>query len=280
MKEPPEIYLVDNGSLRPEASLALRSLAEALSLRSGCEVQPVSLLHSHKVPESQMGGRPATIVRRAIKAAIASGKRSFVIVPLFLGPSRAIVDYLPELIESFRANTPDLNVCIAAPLAGDDPQLPDRRLAEIIADQVKDFGDVRMHDLQVALVDHGTPAPAVNCLRNAVAAQLAEILSVPVLPCSMERRDGAQYDFNEPLLERIGKIAVGGSGDLVLAMFFLLPGRHAGAGGDVAEICQGLLDAGQFRRIRQTPLLGSHLKIVEILNDRLAAVLTTEFRCP
>ena len=96
----------------------------------------------------------------------------------------------------------------------------------------------------------------------------------------MERRDGAQYDFNEPLLERIGKIAVGGSGDLVLAMFFLLPGRHAGAGGDVAEICQGLLDAGQFRRIRQTPLLGSHLKIVEILNDRLAAVLTTEFRCP
>ena len=100
MKEPPEIYLVDNGSLRPEASLALRSLAEALSLRSGCEVQPVSLLHSHKVPESQMGGRPATIVRRAIKAAIASGKRDFVIVPLFLGPSRAIVDYLPELIES------------------------------------------------------------------------------------------------------------------------------------------------------------------------------------
>ena len=58
----PDIYLIDNGSLRPDATLFLRRLASVLSLRSGYMVEQVSLLHSHKVPADQMGGQEATIL--------------------------------------------------------------------------------------------------------------------------------------------------------------------------------------------------------------------------
>ncbi len=269
-----EIYLVDNGSLRPAATLALRALAHTLSGRCGLPVQAVSLLHSHKVPEGELGGRPATIVKRAMKQAIASGKRNFVIVPLFLGPSRAMTDYLPELIDELRANAPDLDVRIAGTLGGDDPLNPDTRLAEILADQIQELSATKgiLH-YKVALVDHGTPIRPVSDLRNSVAAQLSKRLSVEVLPCSMERRRGQAYDFNEPLLERIGQVSGFSGGAILLAMLFLLEGRHAGEGGDVATICQGLVSTGQFDRIERTPLIGSHPKLPDILNDRLQAVL-------
>ena len=52
-------------------------------------------------------------------------------------------------------------------------------------------------------------------------------------------------------------------------MFFLLPGRHAGEGGDVAEICKGLIAEGTFEQIQNTPLLGEHPMLLEILEDRL-----------
>ena len=52
----------------------------------------------------------------------------------------------------------------------------------------------------------------------------------------MERREGDAYAFNDPLLESLGGISGFAGGRLILAMFFLLPGRHAGEGGDVAEI--------------------------------------------
>ena len=53
----------------------------------------------------------------------------------------------------------------------------------------------------------------------------------------MERRDGKQYEFNEPLLENIL-----GSGNfiknVILAMLFISPGRHAGKDGDIDQICE------------------------------------------
>lgn len=274
MKHPTEIYLVDNGSLRPAATLSLRALAKTLSTRVGQPVQAVSLLHSHKVSPSSLGGEPATIVKRALKDAIRRGCRDFVIVPLFLGPSRAVSDYLPEVIEELRANTPDLDVRIAQTLAGPDPSNPDLRLADILAKQLRAVEQESGRALaKVALVDHGTPTRPVNDLRNAVARQLSGILGLEVVACSMERRESDEYAFNEPLLERVDQVPGFAGGDLALAMFFLLPGRHAGAGGDVATICQGLLDAGQYDRIEQTGLIAQHPNLVDLLNDRLQAVL-------
>lgn len=276
MKSPTTVFLIDNGSLRPQATLALRALAGQLSTRAGCLVEPVSLLHSHKVDASALGGEPATIVRRRLRECVEAGERSFIMLPLFLGPSSAIRDYLPELVEEARQMAPDLSVRIADPLAGADVRQPDTRLAQMLADHVRAL--VARHEIQrstVALVDHGTPVEPVNVVRNAVAAQLSTLLGSEVLEVvasSMERREGTEYAFNEPLLERIDTVAKNRR-DCIVAMFFLLPGRHAGEGGDVVEICDGLRDQGIFENVYITPLLGEHSLLLEVLEDRLRVCL-------
>lgn len=272
MKSSPTVFLIDNGSLRPQATFALRALAEQLSVRVGCLVEPVSLLHSHKIDASSIGGKPATIVRRRLRECVEAGERSFVMLPLFLGPSSAIRDYLPELIEEARQSAPDLSVRIADPLIGADVQQPDARLAQMLAEHVRMV--VARNELKspaVALVDHGTPVRPVNVVRNVVAEQLSALLSgevSEVIASSMERRDGPEYAFNEPLLERIDAVARSRR-YCVVAMFFLLPGRHAGEGGDVVEICDGLRDRGAFEKLYITPLLGEHSLLLEVLEDRL-----------
>ncbi|NBB79592.1 MAG: cobalamin biosynthesis protein CbiX [Verrucomicrobia bacterium] len=270
----PVVFLIDNGSLRPDATFWLRCLADGMGARTTLPVEPVSLLHSHKVPTEKLDGRAATIVRRRLRECIETGHRDFVFLPLFLGPSLAITDYLPKLIEEGRAIAPDLHVRVADVLAGSDPENPDPRLAQMLADQVRGLDPGS--ETRVALVDHGTPAEPVNRVRNAVAGQLAEILhdtAGKVQPCSMERREGDAYAFNDPLLESLGEISDFAVGRLILAMFFLLPGRHAGEGGDVAEICEGLIARKAFEQIETTPLLGEHPGLFDILEDRLRAVM-------
>lgn len=271
MNDKPAIFLVDNGSLRPDATFALRDLANRLSRQAGRLIEPVSLLHSHKIDAEKLEGQPATIVKRRMRELMKSGQRDFIILPLFLGPSLAITDYLPSIVEELRQAEPDLRVTIAEPIAGADVADPDDRLSEILADFVGEF----VHDdsdSRVALIDHGTPIQPVNTLRNAVAKQLGERLGRRVQPCSMERREGPDYAFNEPLLENLAGLENYSGSHLVLAMFFLLPGRHAGAGGDVAEIADGLIQSGAFQSIRTCPLLGEHPRLLDILSDRLSAV--------
>lgn len=274
----PNIYLVDNGSLRPDATLVLRQLAEKLSLQTGYTVEPVSLLHSNKVPKESLNGMPARTVRSTLKRALESGQRDFIFLPLFLGPSRAIVDYLPELIEEGRSQFPDLNAVISDPLSGPDVEHPEIRLAEVLAAQVRSVCHSEEIVLpQVAVVDHGTPYKPVNTLRNRVAEQVAQLLEgevASVQGASMERREGPEYDFNEPLLEKLKAADGAHSRVLVCAMFFLLPGRHAGDGGDVHEICDGLIESGRFKVIERTPLLAEHPTLINILADRLSAALT------
>jgi len=270
----PIVFLIDNGSLRPQATLWLRCLAEALAGRTGLAVEAVSLLHSHEVAADQLGGRPAAIVKRRLRECVEAGRRHFVGLPLFLGPSLAVAEYLPELIGAERAAHPDLRVEIAPVLSGADVDAPDPRLAALLAEQVRALAPGS--GAKVALVDHGSPIREVNRVRNAVARQLAAELGAEVAAvraCSMERREGEDYAFNEPLLESLGRMAGFRGGRLILAMFFLLPGRHAGAGGDVAEIAGGLLAEKAFDSVETTPLLGEHPMLLDSLEDRLRSVL-------
>ena len=265
---PPIVLLVDNGSLRPQATLGLRCLAEGLTRRTALRVQAVSLLHSHKIAADKLNGIPATIVKRRLRECLRAGHREFICLPLFLGPSLAITDYLPQVVDELSGEYPDLKVRIASVLAGEDYDIPDPRIAQMLADQVRALQP--SPTTKVALVDHGTPIIEVTRVRNAVARQLASELDVSaVLPCSMERREGSAYAFNDPLLEKLGSVDDFAGGGLILAMFFLLPGRHAGEGGDVAEICEGLIAEGTFEQIQNTPLLGEHPMLLEVLEDRL-----------
>jgi hypothetical protein len=267
-----QIYLIDNGSLAPAATFQLRELASALGALVNKKVKAVSLLHSHKISAEALQGIPATIVKRQMREDLAAGHRHFILLPLFLGPSRALSDYLPVVLEELKSESGEFTAVIAEPLAGGSVSEPDSRLAVMLADRVHTADP--SGTMQIALVDHGTPAREVNTLRNSVAAQISTLLGRPVVAASMERREGPEFAFNEPLLEDLDKSPGMNNGALLAAMFFLLPGRHAGDGGDVAQIGEALVERGAFAQVARTVLLGGHPILLEILADRLAATVT------
>ncbi|MEM7147172.1 MAG: cobalamin biosynthesis protein CbiX [Verrucomicrobiota bacterium] len=263
--------LVDNGSKRAEATLSLRRVASAVSEAVGRLVEPVSLLHSSGVDAAELGGVPAEIFEPFVSGrAERDGVRKFMVLPLFFGPSVAIGGYLEGRVKALREKWPDLEVRVA-PWMVDVEDAGDERMARVLLDLAEREADARGWDRPgLALVDHGTPQQPVNAVRNFLAEQMAGLAGErfgKVAACSMERREGAEYDFNEPLLERL----LGTEGfdrEVVLSMLFVSPGRHAGPGGDVAEICGEAEKAHEGLRTGMTELVASHPGLVEILAER------------
>lgn len=269
------LLLLDNGSRRPAATLNLRRLARHLGERLGTEVQPVSALHSSKIPAERLDGVPAWTLEPFLAAQVAAGVREFGIVPLFFGASRAISELVPEVAGRIAAAHGDFTIRVAEPLC----PLPagEPRLADILADNVRAAAaDAAPTD--VLLVDHGSPVPAVTAVRHWLAAALAERLApaCAVSEAVMERREGAEYDFNGRLLAEVLPTIGGEGGDaahaVVLAMQFISPGRHAGAGGDIAEIVAAAEAAHPGLAVRITRLIGEHPGFVDILADRAAGL--------
>lgn len=267
------VLLVDNGSLEPAAIRRLRVIAAELGERLQSMVEPVSLLHSDRVPAEQVDGQVAEILEAALMHRCGQGIFDFRIMPFFIGPSRALSDYLPQVIERVRAKYPSLLVRVAPPLH----QAGDNRLTEILEAQVKAGlsaffkGELRP---RVALVDHGSPVREVTEVRNWLAAQLAGVLGdtvSEVVPCSMERRPGKEYEFNEPLLGKLLAAPPWNDGPVVVAHLFLLPGKHAGADGDIARICAQAEAASPTLRTVRTDLLGGSPKLIDVLVDRYHA---------
>lgn len=262
--------LVDNGSLRPASTLRLRELAAALSRRVGENVRPVSLLHSGKIPPGELGGESAVVLEPSLRRGLENGQSVFRVIPLFFGPSRALTDYLPKRATALRRRFPDLDLRIA-PVLCDADRGGETRVAEILRDHVLERLAPEEPPPPVVLVDHGSPEPAVARARNFVAGQLSVLLggrAARVAAASMERRDGDEFRFNEPLLADLLAREGFNSGKVVVAMMFLSPGRHAGPGGDVATIC-GEAEAGHpDLKTVMTRLAGEHPLLLDILADR------------
>jgi hypothetical protein len=267
----PGVLLMDNGSLEPAAILRLRVLADELGARLNRPVQPVSLQHSDRVPAGQLGGRAAETLEAALRRRLAGGENDFVILPLFIGPTRALSEFLPEVEQRLKTEFPALKLRVAPSLYSES----DDRLVQILAEQVTatmaQCGETVV-SIRVAVVDHGSPVRAVTEVRNRLAVQLAHRLGdrvAAVAPCSMERRPGADYDFNEPLLAHLLTTPHWNTGVVVVAHLFLLPGRHAGADGDVARIChEAERTAGGRLRTVRAGLLADHPLLLDILHDR------------
>lgn len=259
--------LLDNGSLEPASTSRLRELAAALSARVGAPVEPVSLLHSSGIAAEKLGGVRAEILEPALERRVAAGGRDFLVVPLFFGPSRALTDYLPQRVAKLKSRVPDLRVRLAPGLF----DAADARLAEILADHVRAAAENLPTPWRVALVDHGSPAPEMTAVRDALALRLAERFgpAARVTGCCMERRRGAEFDFNGPLLAEL--LAQEPGGTVIVALQFLLPGRHARADGHVAEICARARAENPRLRTRLTPLVAEHPRLIEILADRWQA---------
>jgi sirohydrochlorin ferrochelatase len=269
----PCILLIDNGSSRPESTRRLRQLASALGERLGTPVHPVSLQHSDKVPAEALGGVAPQLLGPFLRKAVPEGERDFLAVPLFFGPSRALSHFVPDTAAELAAELGPFRLRVAPELCPLPPGEP--RLAQILVDQILTTARLnRVPPRRVVLVDHGSPLPAVNAVRRWLAERLREHLGdgVTLHEAVMERRPGAAYDFNGALLSDVleEKARSDPLSPVVLALLFLAPGRHAGAGGDIAQICAAAELGHPGFRVYPTPLVGEHQGLIEILAERAA----------
>ncbi len=250
------ILLVDNGSYEPTATLALRRLAQEVGKRIGQPVLPVSTMHSTKIDPALLGDVPAAIFEDAVLRAKLDGIDELVVLPLFIGPSRAITEYLPKVFADAQPGA--MKLSIREPLFGPE-------LVTMLIDNLKATGWTKGSGT-VYLCDHGSPIREVTRCRDFFAVSLRNQLALKddeLIACSMERREGEEYDFNEPLLEDALQQA---KGDAVILMLFLLPGRHAGSDGDVAMIAKE--HAPALLRWKLSPLLGTHPALPALLCKR------------
>jgi len=251
-------------------------MGEALARQIPARVEAVSLLHSSAVPESELDGQKARLLEPALDAHWSAGGGEVILLPLFFGPSAALTEYVPARLAALKTRWPEGRARLARPLV-DPAAVDDRRLAAALADAVRAV--VRRERLDrpaVVLVDHGTPQPAVTAVREFLGGQLRRELhaeAAAVGTASMERREGEAYAFNEPLLARALRTPPFSTGDVVVALQFLSPGRHAGPGGDIATICEEARAESPALRTHMTEPLGAHPAVVEVLAERYREAL-------
>ena len=266
-----EILLLDNGSRRPQSTLALRALAQRLAEHLGQAVSPVSLAHSDQVPSDRLDGRPAAILEPWLRARLADGGRDFLLLPLFFGLSAALTTAVPALAAQLRGEFGHFTLTMAPPLC----PLPqgEPRLTTILLDRLTRAARATgQPPRRVVMVDHGSPSAQVNATRRWLAADLKDRLAGDshLEEAAMERRPGAQYDFNgELLIEVLRRLAREDDLSPVFVLpLFLFAGRHAGPGGDLAEISATVQGEFPTLAIHLTGLVGDHPGLIDILAAR------------
>ena len=269
----PLCFLFDNGSLRPAATLSLRKTASQLATMLGTEVRAVSLLHSSAIDPSELGGQPAQLLEPALNCFLQGNPAcEVVLAPLFFGPSGALTDYVPDRLAALTRKFPQARLRLGGCLVDIDE--PDDRIAQALVEAVRRVISERKLSLpKVVLVDHGSPQRAVTEVRNFLGRQVQALLAglVDALAvASMEKRPGAEFTFNDPLLAERLRTPPFDEGDVVVALQFLSPGRHAGPGGDVATICA--------EASREKPNLHTYLADTIANDPRVVAVLADRYR--
>jgi sirohydrochlorin ferrochelatase len=265
----PVCLLFDNGSLHAASTRNLRRIADWLRARlEGVEVRAVSLLHSGTIAAAELGGERAELLEPALATALARGENDFVLLPLFFGPSAAVTGYVPERLQALRKKFPDLRAHVARWLVDVDAA-GDTRIADILAGGVRRaVAGAGWSRAKVVLVDHGSPQRSVAAVRDFLGGQLRQLLGAEVAVASMERRPGPEFAFTEPLLADLLGHENFCRGEVVVALQFLSPGRHAGPGGNIAEICAGAMRAQPGLQIVTTGLVGENERLADVLAER------------
>lgn len=275
-----KIILVDNGSRRVDAVLNLNRLAGQLSERSGLAIDAVPLQHAHKIPPEEFGdaldGQAVITFPEYVEKALQAGVDELVIIPLFFGHSRAISSFIPDTLNALQKTHGPFECTVAdvlCPLPQGEPEL-----ARLLYDNLVSLAITPLTKLDyIVLVDHGSPARKVTDVRIKLAEQLAQHLpeQVLLLQAAMERREGPEYDFSGPLLKNLLEKLASENGvlEVAVAMQFISPGRHAGPGGDITEICAGVMQQYPGLKVHISPLVGENPLLVDLLLSRLQAVL-------
>ncbi|MCW8928720.1 MAG: cobalamin biosynthesis protein CbiX [Gammaproteobacteria bacterium] len=267
----PVILLTDNGSVRENATRQLRKLADNLSHKTGYCIHPVSLKHADRIPAEKLDGSPAQIFQKFMVEKLLDGELEFILLPIFFGESKALTSFVAEEIILLKQRFGDFKFEIAEVIY----PLPtgEELLTQIIYEHImltQKHNNLSMDN--IVLVDHGSPNPKVTEVRQHLASMVQKLLPEDCLleQAVMERREEKKYDFNGRLLKDwlLDKINAGEKSAIVILMFFL-PGRHAGKGGDIVEICQSVMVQYPDFKISISPLISEHSEFISILEKRL-----------
>mmetsp|Transcript_65266 Transcript_65266/g.142117 ORF Transcript_65266/g.142117 Transcript_65266/m.142117 type:complete len:661 (+) Transcript_65266:45-2027(+) len=271
------IALVDNGSLKPEATLSLRRLArglEDLAKERGeriC-VEAVSARYSDRIPARDLGGRKGEVMSGWLAKLQKMGCRDRVLLlPLLIGPSTTVTGSMPDAARA----APEIEIEICPPLVCLCPALftvglsGAAEMAGMLSDRLEAIttADWKGEQGVVLLCDHGSPVKRVAAAREAVRVALERRLGFEVMGCCMERREGPDFDFNGPLLEDALAEQPKGS-HVAVALLFLQEGKHAGPGGDVLTIVAGVAEKRPDLKIATTSVLAGHPGLLELLLRR------------
>ncbi|MCP4273186.1 MAG: cobalamin biosynthesis protein CbiX [Gammaproteobacteria bacterium] len=265
------IMLVDNGSVKPEATLQLRRLAESLGNNCEQKVFPVSLRHADRINSDYLGEKPASTLVPFLSERLKAGFNQFILIPLFFAESGALTFFVPEQLELLERQFGKIELTVSDVIY----PLPegDNRLVNILFDHIQQLikKDTSVK-YDIVLVDHGSPSKKVTAVRQHVAAALQpKFNDVVIEQAVMERRDGELYDFNGPLLEQwLERKAAKGEKSVIVVLMFLLPGRHAGNGGDIEMICHRIERQYPGFKVNITPLVAAHAGLLQILQSRLS----------
>ena len=151
------VFLVDNGSVRPASYLNLKRMAGELSQRIGQAVTAAPLLHADKISPDKLGGEKVEILENLLRKAYLRGDREWSLVPLFFGPSGAILDYLPRRLRLLAKTHPEFFCKLSHPLYRSDSN-GGPELIQILGELTESV--MEEHRLQrpaLILVDHGSP---------------------------------------------------------------------------------------------------------------------------
>jgi sirohydrochlorin ferrochelatase len=88
----------------------------------------------------------------------------------------------------------------------------------------------------------------------------------------MERREGPDYAFNDPLLADALRAADREGRPVIVSLLFLTPGRHAGPDGDISRICAEAQAQCPDLEITLTRPVGDSPILIDILADRFSEV--------
>jgi len=280
------VVLANIGSLRAEPFLDLRQISFRLSRALQRPVAPCSFRFSHRVDASELNGLPAKTFEMVLTEYLkqkTSSSADVVVLPLFFGKSATLTEFLPQVVDKCWKQHPHevgATLTLRVGRCVIDKEIPENdRVAQILRDRIQEqLTDVPSdEEVTVIVLDHGTPSFEVHEAREVVADQLRAILKdnkkvLRVLTACMERREGPEYDFNDPLLEHALDHYDISSGVVVVAKMFFSGGRHAGENGDIEEISNAVKLRHPGVQVRVTEPLGSHMLLTDILKDRFLRV--------
>ncbi|OQR92176.1 NAD-dependent epimerase/dehydratase [Thraustotheca clavata] len=272
-------FVVNKGSMEPEAVLALRELCHNLSIRfNGCvRFVPSSCILANSIPQDELNDTPAVLFEEALGSVLEEpiSTTQFVVLPVYIGNSDALTDFIPSVISKVQEHTEiPFRYAIGRCLV-DISKPSDNGMAKILAEKVlkicHEHHEYQRQDVRVIVVDRGTTNHEVHLSRNLIGSQLNVLLAKSVntvVTASMERIDEPKYDFNEPLLANAFDTYKIDSGLVIIALLFLTSGRHAVPGGDIENTLGDIKAQKPNLEIAVTSPIGSHPILTNMLMDR------------